>query len=303
MVEAATGAPYRRMVGAASETGPGEGSLSPSLNGDPSRRPPPTQYRGMAAAGGVMEFRTIDRRFAGPPNSANGGYACGVAAQAFGAGPTEVTLLAPPPLDRPLGLERGDEEMVLLDGETPIAKAREWTGDVDLPAPVSVSEADAVRDSFDGDDYAAHHVFPGCFTCGPERQAGDGLQIFEGRHPTRELIAWPWRPDASTGCDGLVMPEIVWAALDCPSGFACLMLRDSEPQVMVLGRMAALIHRLPAVDEPTVVVAWPTGAEGRRVHSGVALFDGDGAVLAKGQATWITLSHEQLATFAGAPTT
>ena len=40
----------------------------------------------------------IRKRFCGPPNSGNGGYVCGLLANAM-AEPCQVTLHAPPPLD------------------------------------------------------------------------------------------------------------------------------------------------------------------------------------------------------------
>ena len=42
----------------------------------------------------------IRKRFCGPPNSGNGGYVCGLLANALGE-PAQVTLHAPPPLDPP----------------------------------------------------------------------------------------------------------------------------------------------------------------------------------------------------------
>ena len=50
---------------------------------------------------------TIAKRFCGPPRSGNGGYVCGSLA-AFVEGTAEVTLRRPPPLDRPLFVERED---------------------------------------------------------------------------------------------------------------------------------------------------------------------------------------------------
>src|SRR5438552_14612416 len=44
-----------------------------------------------------MRSVVIERRFCGPPNSANGGYVCGLLA-AHIDGNAEITLLAPPPL-------------------------------------------------------------------------------------------------------------------------------------------------------------------------------------------------------------
>ena len=43
----------------------------------------------------------ISKRYRGPPNSGNGGYVCGRLARHI-AGGAEVTLRAPPPLDKPL---------------------------------------------------------------------------------------------------------------------------------------------------------------------------------------------------------
>ena len=43
----------------------------------------------------------IDKRFCGPPNSGNGGYVCGRLARHIPGG-AEVTLRAPPPLDKSL---------------------------------------------------------------------------------------------------------------------------------------------------------------------------------------------------------
>jgi hypothetical protein len=47
----------------------------------------------------------IDRRYCGPKNSANGGYAAGVFARVID-GPAEVTLKAPPRFDVPIAFER-----------------------------------------------------------------------------------------------------------------------------------------------------------------------------------------------------
>ena len=57
----------------------------------------------------------IDPRFNGPVGSANGGYTCGLVAD-FLDGTAEVTLRRPPPLGRPLGVERDDRRVVVRDG-------------------------------------------------------------------------------------------------------------------------------------------------------------------------------------------
>ncbi len=50
---------------------------------------------------------TVPRRFNGPPDSAQGGYACGLLAGAAHPGGAAVALLAPPPLDTAMRLRTG----------------------------------------------------------------------------------------------------------------------------------------------------------------------------------------------------
>lgn len=218
----------------------------------------------------------IDPRFNGPPRSANGGYTCGVLGGLLG-GPAEVTLRAPPPLKRALRWDGGR----LWDGETLIAEAAAVGRlEVDVPEPVGFDEAEAAVPRYAGFE---SHAFPTCFVCGPEREPGDGLRVFAS--PVREdLVAAPWVPDASLdGDDACVRPELVWAALDCPGAFAVGFSTRGET---VLGRMAAAIHRLPKVGTRCVVVAWPRGEEGRKLHAGTALYAGE-ELLAAARQIWI----------------
>jgi hypothetical protein len=69
---------------------------------------------------------TIGRRFNGPKDSGNGGYVAGRLAALIG-GTAEITLRAPPPLDRPLDLVKKGEAIELKDGETLLAVARPAT--------------------------------------------------------------------------------------------------------------------------------------------------------------------------------
>ncbi len=91
------------------------------------------------------------------------------------------------------------------------------------------------------------------------------------------MQAAPWTPREVT-------PEVVWAAIDCPGAWAVGAPGRGE---MVLGRMAAELRRLPAEDEPCVVVAWPLGVDGRKLYAGTALLDADGELLARARQTWI----------------
>jgi hypothetical protein len=111
--------------------------------------------------------------------------------------------------------------------------------------------------------------------------------VFPGPVDGRALLAAVWRPRAAAGA-GAVRPELGWAALDCPAGWAALWFGRPRGTI-VLGRMAA---RLPAPippDEPVVVAAWLEGVDGRKFRAGSALFSGEGTLLGRSAQTWIEL--------------
>ena len=235
----------------------------------------------------MSEQVTIDRRFRGPPESGNGGYVCGVVAGLVG-GAAEITLRRPPPLDQPLQVARLDDGGVALrDGETVIAEGAPASLEIDIPEPVSLLDAGEASKSYIG---SRHHPFPTCLVCGPRRAEGDGLRIFPGSIPKRDIVAAPWTPDASlAGEDSTVRPEFVWAALDCPSGWA-VFGDPSQGRPAVLGRLAARLIAPVQPGERYVVIGWPLGENGRKLHSGTALFSHDGELRAFARATWVRLT-------------
>src|SRR5262245_15371189 len=110
----------------------------------------------------------IDPRFNGPAGSANGGYTCGLIAD-FVDGIAEVTLRSPPPLGRPLGVDRDGDRIVVRDGDAVIAEAVEASFELTIPEPPSPEEATRASLGYPGFD---EHAFPTCFVCGPDREAG-----------------------------------------------------------------------------------------------------------------------------------
>jgi hypothetical protein len=210
----------------------------------------------------------IPARFNGPPGSANGGYASGLFSEALGGG-FEVTLLRPPPLETQLDIV-GDE---LRHGDVVVARARRAAIEGETPEPVSLAEAEEASRHYAGFE---HHAYPTCFTCGPGRD--DGLGIYPGPVAGREgLVAAPWTPDE-------LRPEIVWAALDCPAGWA---VDEFQREGVLLGRMAAAIRSAPVRGEAHVVVGWRVGEEGRKRFAGSAIYSGAGELLAFARSTWI----------------
>ena len=240
-----------------------------------------------------MPSVTIDKRFCGPPDSANGGYVCGVLAKAVGRS-AEVTLRAPPPLGRPLELTRtADGAAELRDGARLLGTARNAALHLShIPVATFAEAEDAARGSHadEGDRY-----FRSCFVCGPARPARDGLRIFVGPLEARsndvEVLAGPWVPYPDlAGYDGRVATEFVWAALDCPSGFACITARRRAmrgTEVILLGRMRAQIHECPRPGDRCVLTAWPTGSDGRKLFADSALIGAEGEILAVAQTTWV----------------
>ena len=188
-------------------------------------------------------------------------------------------------------VERDDEGAVRIHaGDTVIAEATSSPRRpaAEIPGAVSMAEARAAAGR---SRYYTDPVFPGCFVCGTGRRPGDGLRIFPGPLADRPLWAAPWTPDPSvTGTDGRVRPEVVWAALDCPSGIAAAEAASLAPDTAVLlGRMTASLAVLPLAGDQCRVIAWPDGHDGRKLTAGSALLGPGGEVIAAARAVWLTV--------------
>jgi acyl-coenzyme A thioesterase PaaI-like protein len=235
-----------------------------------------------------MSTIRIERRFRGPPETGNGGYVAGLVAAALGGSNCTVTLKSPPPIDEDLTLTTEDATATLMWDDSVVVTASSEPVEIEVPPPPSVTDARDAEPRFAGH---SHHIFPGCFVCGPERAEGDGMRIFPGRmHDKAHRVAATWTPDETvTDDEGLVRPEFLWAALDCPGYFAA----GEQAGMALLGRMSAVLHRRVHAGEPLVVTGWPIDAEGRKHRVGSALHDANGELVAAAKATWITLNKEE----------
>ncbi|MGH7402535.1 MAG: hypothetical protein ACREKQ_08925, partial [Candidatus Rokuibacteriota bacterium] len=111
--------------------------------------------------------------------------------------------------------------------------------------------------------------------CGPAREWGDGLAIFPGPLPGRRLVAAPWAPDPTLfDKGGAVRPEFVWAALDCPGGFA--LLEAFGRRKVVLSQLTASLIRPLEVGARWIVMGWPFAAEGRTLMGASAIVSESG---------------------------
>lgn len=234
----------------------------------------------------MSDTLVIASRFCGPPGSGNGGYVSGLLAGFFSEahGPVEVTLQRPPPLERPLCVERatGEDSLRLLDADAVVAEARPRALAIEPPPAPSFAAACEYAKRYAG---FVSHTFPGCFTCGPARAEGDGLRIFPGRSPDGSLVAAPFSPSASHGdAEGVLQTAIAWAALDCSGYFACV-----HPEPALLGRMCAEVRQPLSASARYVVVGWSLGRDGRKAHAATALYDEAGHAVGRAKQTWITV--------------
>jgi hypothetical protein len=246
----------------------------------------------------------IASRFRGPPDSGNGGYVCGRVAgylDGYVDGPVTVTLRRPIPLATPMAVRPDDDGSLRVrhDG-TLIAEAAPAPDHQAPPVPALVSMAEA-HAAAGRARYFADALFPACFGCGMSREPGDGLRIFPGPVPGLGLWAAPWTPDPSVSdSGGRVRPEMVWAALDCPSGIAVAEAAGlGADTAILLGQMTAGRVVPPAAGDPCRVIAWPIGRDGRKLTAGSAVLGPDGEVLAVASTLWLTVPRPVPAPAAG----
>lgn len=226
----------------------------------------------------------IERRFRGPSSSGNGGYTCGRLAE-YLEGSATVRLMKPPPLDIHLDVIRDAEEVRLESAGEPIARGWKSAADFDVPAAPSLEEAREASSRYAGE---TGHEFSNCFVCGLERQEGDGLRIYAGPVQDKDMVACTWTPHSSLCADnGLVPGPIVWAALDCPGGWSFLTFGQ---EIALLGEMSAEILTPLECGVEYIAAGWISNTDGRKRHTGSALYSTDGTVLAHARATWITIT-------------
>ena len=244
----------------------------------------PSQRVGVGVTGSL----TIPARFNGPPESANGGYTCGLVASLFDAPVAQVTLRARPPLERPLAVTRDGDRVEVRDSDALVAEGAPAELMLDIPDAVGPDEASAAV-AIGQERWAAGHPFPTCVVCGPERDPGDGFRIFPAELPGREpLCAADWTPDESVDDGaGRVRPECVWAALDCPT--SAPVANFATGPAMVLARLTARLGCPVLVGERHAIVSWPLEVDGRKRHAAAALYDSDGRLLCASRALWIEL--------------
>jgi hypothetical protein len=236
----------------------------------------------------------LERRFQGFTDGALGGYAAGVAARGID-GPAEANLKALPPLERDLRLESSEDGGAeLRDDEALVLTVRPSEFELEIPQTPTLDEAEAANGALVHDH---GHLYPGCFTCGPERHEGDGLRLFMGRLPGRDrFLAAAWTPDPKLTPGPTLPGEFVWAALDCPTIWAAWFDERGDvtfPQeyFSVLARQRVDVLGPVPTGEPAVVSAWPISDDGRKHVTGAAIHGEDGRLLARGESLLVDVAR------------
>jgi hypothetical protein len=110
--------------------------------------------------------------------------------------------------------------------------------------------------------------------------------VFAGAVEGRQLVASPWTPPSWTADAARnVLPEFVWAVLDCPTYFALHM--TGELPLSVLAQLTVRIDAPIVAGEEHVVIAWPMETDGRKRYAGSAVLSADGTSLAVARALLI----------------
>ncbi|MFJ8014094.1 hypothetical protein [Streptomyces sp. NPDC096339] len=232
-----------------------------------------------------FETITVPEHLHGYPGVAFGGYVAGLLAGRAAAPEVRVDFRRPVPTGLPVRLaSTPDGGCSLTDGELLLAAAApaELTGPV--PRPPSWAEAEAAAEAYRA---APPDGQTDCFGCGLGRTASTGLRLHCGPVPGRDLVATAWTPGAAlAGPDGLLPPELVWGALDCPGNAAGRVL-DGRPAGAVTAALTALLVRPVPVGQGLVSYSWMLSSADRKYTAGTALATADGEVCATAEAVWV----------------
>ncbi len=228
----------------------------------------------------------VSRRFTGMPNFVQGGYVGGVVASRV-PGPAEVSFRLPTPVEKPLRLREEGGSVQLLDADQLLVEGKSAELTLDVPPVPDWETCRQASASFPG---LRLHPSRTCFVCGTQVPAGEGLHIYPGPVANSPLFATTWTPEAARATDeGRVPVEVVWAVMDCMSGWPVFVQLATPAAGMLMGRFIGHVRQAAASGQRCRLIGWLTRFEGRKYFSGMAMVSEAGDILAFGQATWIAL--------------
>lgn len=182
------------------------------------------------------------------------------------------------PLDEELEVRVEGEEARAFAGDELVIEAVVAPALASWDAPtVGVEEARAAAARFAP---PADGTFDRCFVCGRARH-DDGFGVFPGAVEGTDFFAAPWTPPAwAADADGEVLPEFVWAALDCPGYFA---VYGNDLALAFLARQQSALHAPIRAGVEYVAVGRPLERDRRKGFAATAILDSGGAVLAQSE--------------------
>lgn len=223
----------------------------------------------------------IPGRCNGPDGSGNGGFSCGTFVAPLPEGTFTVRLRRPPPLDTSMTISRTAEGWAVSVADAVIAEVRRGTTTVTVDAPPSLEAATRAARRYPG---LERHAFPRCVVCGTERDDGLGLRPGPLDHDPR--FAAPWVPGLQLGSGGRLDSPWVWAALDCPSGWAT---DQRLHRVAVLGTMTAQLLAPVEAGKAHIVTGWHLGSHGRKHRAASAIHSTQGQLCAVAESVWLVV--------------
>ncbi|MFI2283198.1 PaaI family thioesterase [Nocardia beijingensis] len=227
---------------------------------------------------------TVPPHVRGYPGVAFGGYVAGVLAAASGATQVRVDFRRGVLVDTPVVLAAdgsGGASLTDLDGAI-LAEASPSAVTV-TPRPAPTWEQARTASATAGALRKMSH----CYGCGAACAPGRGLRLSPWAMPAHDMVIAAWTPDPLLAApNGYLPTENVWAALDCPGGWAAMALRDLRPGAVTAALTATQFEPVRPGD-PYISYGWPVSADGRKHTVGVALARADGTLCALAEALWI----------------
>lgn len=236
---------------------------------------------------------TIAPQYNGPPRCGQGGYVSGSLALCLSkTEPVSARLHLPTPLGTPLHVKTSHDEALLM-AEDKLLVTASLAAPLNHIVPPPCPPHDAVVKAsalYRGHEDGA--LFTTCFVCGAARKDCDGMHVFAGPldPQTKDeigVVASHWTP-ALKHCDknGMVFPQMIWAALDCPGFFAGY----PKGKLALLAQFTCeIIKPLNGKDRATIV-GWPINIDGRKSKVGTALYDQSGDLVAKTEGLWVEVN-------------
>ncbi|MBM9499067.1 hypothetical protein JWG44_02210 [Leptospira sp. 201903071] len=250
----------------------------------------------MKQTSSIFNFESIEinEKYCGPPMSGNGGYIAGITANQIQNEAAVIKIKAPGPLNESLYYSRDpiSKGIKLLSKETNlvIAEAKEDSDFfMDFPE-LNSSTLEGIQNPEEEYLGFQKHPFPTCFVCGPKRNHEDGMRIFSAKIKDQDGFThlhgafWnPWK-DLSD-LDGKIRNEIVWAALDCPGGFAVSYV---DPTMIVLVKLRGRLLESIFAELPYAILSWEIGRNRRQRIAGTAIYRvEDRKCVAYSEALWM----------------